>query len=47
VLNETFLAIQAFEPVVSTQEAFATFTKQDRQLAQKVIQATNIKLEPQ
>jgi tripartite-type tricarboxylate transporter receptor subunit TctC len=47
VLNETFLSIQAFEPVVSTQEAFATFTKQDRQLAQKVIQATNIKLEPQ
>ncbi len=46
-LNETFLSIQAFEPAVSSQEAFAAFTKQDRQLAQKVIQATNIKLEPQ
>jgi tripartite-type tricarboxylate transporter receptor subunit TctC len=47
MLNETFLSIQAFEPTPSSQEAFANFTRQDRQLAQKVIQATNIRLEPQ
>ncbi len=46
-LMENFLAPQAFEPVTSTQEAFTAFTKQDRVWAQKVIQATNIKLDAQ
>jgi hypothetical protein len=46
-LIENFLAPQAFEPASSTQEAFNAFTKQDRVWAQKVIQATNIKLDAQ
>jgi tripartite-type tricarboxylate transporter receptor subunit TctC len=46
-LIENFLAPQAFEPMTSTQDAFNTFTKQDRALAQKVIQTTNIKLDGQ
>ena len=46
-LIENFLAPQAFEPSTSTQDAFNAFTKQDRVWAQKVIQATNIKLDAQ
>ncbi len=46
-LIENFLAPQAFEPASSTQDAFNAFTKQDRVWAQKVIQATNIKLDAQ
>lgn len=46
-LNENFLTPQAFEPATSSQDAFNTFTKQDRLLAQKVIQTTGIKLDGQ
>ena len=42
---EKFLAIQAFEPVGDSPEAFAAFVRADRAMAKQVVQATGIKMD--
>jgi tripartite-type tricarboxylate transporter receptor subunit TctC len=44
-LIDGFLAVQAFDPVGSSQEESANFIKADRQNAQRVVQTTGIKLD--
>lgn len=43
--SEKFLAMQAFEPVGDSADAFAAFVQADRAVAKRVVQATGIKME--
>lgn len=45
--REKFLAVQAFEPIGDTPEAFAAFARADREVARRVVQATGIRAEGQ
>ena len=42
---EKVLALQAFEPVGDTPEAFAAFIQADRNIARRVVQTTGIKMD--
>ncbi|MDB5965433.1 MAG: LacI family transcriptional regulator [Polaromonas sp.] len=43
--SEKFLAMQAFEPVGDSPDAFAAFVQADRAVARRVVQATGIQME--
>lgn len=45
VFSEKFLAVQAFEPVGDSVDAFAAFVQADRAMAKRVVQATGIRME--
>lgn len=43
--SEKFLAVQAFEPVGDSVDAFAAFVQADRAMAKRVVQTTGIRME--